>query len=266
MEKASRLFNRYLLTQFNLDSGALTMLGVVMHNFSEPGLYQATVLQGEQEVGSFVLQVDEKSPATQVDIDLARLKSQLPQPCCDEATRADYVVGPRGYAVFHVSDGPGGFAVVVGRGRRERAGIVFDSRKLQEGDLFAATLLRPGAYAVTNEGGHAKADLVIAYPKRTGERYVQPEPAQIQVTADGILPRRIDVQSAQSQVYQMKAPGRLRIELVRPDDGPGEPRRRYRTWGEGEEDRTQPRSPGTGSAGQGQAHAGRPRRRGGKAG
>ena len=244
MEKPTALLNRYLFTQIGLDSGALTSLGVVMHTFPQPGLYRGVVLRGEDSVGSFLLEVAEDSPQTQVDIDLAKVKAPAAEPCCDEASRAPYVVSPRGYAVFHVSSGPGGFSVVVGRGDPRKPEVLFDSRELLEGDLFAATILRPGSYTVSNvlARGQARAELVVAYPQPAKERYAQPPVHTVTLTAKGFEPERMRVAAAQSQVYHIKGRARIRIALEKPDDGPLGPGRTHPGWHQ--PDVTEPPAPG----------------------
>ncbi|MDP2659400.1 MAG: hypothetical protein Q8R28_01545, partial [Dehalococcoidia bacterium] len=161
--------NRDLITQTGVDSGALTMLGSVVRNFPEPGEYLGTVFQGDREGARFQLAVDKESAAMQVDIDLANLSAAPREECpCKEGSGGGlrrFVVNPKGYVVFHVSRGPGGYAVRVAGVAGEHQGKPFDSRELQEGDLFAVTLIRPGAYSVSNLSNKARGEIVVAYPK-----------------------------------------------------------------------------------------------------
>lgn len=232
MEKTTALFNRYLLTQFDLDSGALTALGVVIHNFPKPGVYQGTMLRGKESISNFVLKVDENCVQMQVDIDLANVTSATPDPCCDEAANRTFVVNPKGYAVFHVSGGPGGFSVLLGPSDTQTPELLFDSRKLQEGDHFAATVLRPGSYSVNNalSKGESRAELVVAYPQPGRSRYEQPPVQIVTVTAKGFEPKRIQVAAGQSHVYDIKTPARIHIKLEKPYDGPSGPKRKYPSW------------------------------------
>ena len=140
--------NWHLFTQTSLDSGSLTMLGAVIHNFSEPGQYLGTVLWRDEAVGSFHLTVDKECPEMQVNIDLATLHRAASER--RESERKRFVVKAGGYAIFHVSHGAGGYTVRVGKLGQEREAKLFDSHELNEGDLFAATLIRPGVSSVTN--------------------------------------------------------------------------------------------------------------------
>jgi hypothetical protein len=221
---------RHLFTQHNVDSGAISLLGPVVHQFTKPGVYQGEALLNERPAGRFFLWVEDACPASQVDIDLSNLPAWAGN-CCDDKAGARFVVNPKGYAVFHVSSSRGGYAVVV-RQTGEKAETVFDSRELGPGDVFAASLLRPGRYQVTNTITGAKGVVEVAYP-RVGEKPRQrPEPVTVECHEKEFRPARIRLESAQGQVYQMHGRGRLRIELLEPDDGPSAGKvPHYAAWG-----------------------------------
>ncbi|MDP2663616.1 MAG: hypothetical protein Q8R28_23115, partial [Dehalococcoidia bacterium] len=176
----------------------------------------------------FQLAVDKESAAMQVDIDLATVNAAPREECpCKEGSGGGlrrYVVNPKGYVVFHVSRGPGGYAVRVARVAGEHQGKPFDSRELQEGDLFAVTLIRPGAYSVSNLSNKARGEIVVAYPKAGKAPFSPPEAISIECTEKTLRPEKIRIEAAQGQVFRFKTPSRIRIELVKGDDGPGGPR------------------------------------------
>lgn len=243
--------NHHLLTQTSLDSGALTMLGTVIHNFSEPGEYKGSVILGRRTVGEFYLTVDKECKATQVNIDLSILHQLASKH--RKIIEKRFVVNPKGYAVFHVSRGAGGYAILVGKiGEKSESGM-FDSRELKKDDLFAVTLIRPGTYSVTNVNTKAKSEIVVTYPKieKIRKPYYPPEPILIECTKKAFEPGkimekafeqnkstkkafkqgRIEIKPAQGQVYHIRTQSRIKIRLVRPDDGPKGPRQpRIARW------------------------------------
>jgi hypothetical protein len=216
-----------MFTQIGLDSGSLTMLGSVIHSFGEPGEYRGSV-HGEGEQVVFYVTVDKNSPVAQVNIDLATLArpTDPAKECCEEeGTRNRFSVNPKGYALFHVSQGPGGFYVHVRKAEENRGEKIFDSRSLGEGDIFSAVLLRPGTYSVANTLTDARAEVVISYPQVGKTPYRPPGPVRVQVTKGAFEPRSIRLSPAQALLFDCHTEARIRIELEKPDDGPGRPRR-----------------------------------------
>ncbi|HAX79769.1 MAG TPA: hypothetical protein DCY88_29015 [Cyanobacteria bacterium UBA11372] len=201
------LFNRQLITQTLFDSGALSALGSIIHNFSEPGEYYGTILRETQTEGSFRLTVDENSPTMQVKIDLAKLTPE-----------SQFVINPKGYTVFYVSSGAGGYAVVASKINPESASILFDSRELKEGDLLAVTLIRPGTYSVTNVNNGTKGEIVVSLPAREATTFRPSGTVSIECTENGFVPDKIAIESTQGQIYSFRTPSRILIELVTPDD------------------------------------------------
>jgi len=236
------LINHQLISQTVIDSGELAMLGAVIHNFPEPGEYHVAVLSDKLIVATHTLRVDESATAMQVNIDLAPPGSATSDrtssgcDCKDEKTRRSgdsscYTVNPRGHVLFYVSRGTDGYAVQVNK--VNEAKILFDSRQLQEGDLFAATLLRPGSYTITNVPAGYKSEVVVAYPKPGRTPFKAPSPISIEATKAGLVivsdgkekkMEKLGIEATQGQLFKIKTPSRIRIELTKADDGPGESR------------------------------------------
>ena len=220
-------FDRNLFSQIGLDSGSLTMLGAVIHSFHEPGEYRGSVSTEGEGQAVFYISVDKESPAAQVNIDLSTLTqpSETAKDCGCGEPQNHFSVNPRGYAVFHVSGGAGGFHVHVRRARENAEEKIFDSRNLDDGDIFSAVILRPGTYAVTNAHTRARAQIVVPYPKVGETPYRPPAPVRVQATQEHFEPRRIELYPGQGLLFECKTPSRIKIELEKADDGPGTPRK-----------------------------------------
>ena len=65
--------NWKLFAESDFDSGSLTILGAVIHNFSESGEYFGSVVLREVVVSSFSLGIDKDCTNMQVNIDLAKI-------------------------------------------------------------------------------------------------------------------------------------------------------------------------------------------------
>jgi len=225
------MINTQLFTQIGLDSAALTQLGSVVHPVSEPGDYRGVVLRGDDQVADFSFVVA-KEGRTQLDIDVAALDGggQDDDCGCGPTSHDTTPLAVGGYLLVHVGSGRGGYAVVVSlvdpSGKESRQ--VFDSRELGAGDTFAATVLRPGRYEVTNTVDGSTARLEVPYPEVGREPLRLGGPDTITVSARGFSPEEIRVKPGQGQAYAVESAARVVIELVEPYDRKPADRPRYR--------------------------------------
>jgi len=223
--------DRNLFTQMGLDSGSLTMLGTLVHSFMKPGEYRGVVHDGPEVKAVFTISVDNHSPDAQVSIDLASLVegTDSAQPdgaaCCPGSGAKSheprrFVVNPRGYVLFHVSKGAGGYYVHVRRADADQKDMGYDSRSMAEGDVFTAIVLRPGAYSIVNRSTGAQGELIVAYPKRGERRYQPPAPLRVVCSGKSFEPSRLKTDPGQGVIFECRAPSRIQIKLEKPDDGP----------------------------------------------
>jgi hypothetical protein len=221
-------FDQNLFTQVGLDSGSLTMLGSVIHSFQEPGEYRGSVHKAGGGQAVFYITVDKASSVAQADIDLASLRefSDASQSeCCDDSKGDHFTVNPKGYVVFHVSSGSGGFSVHVRRAEEDPKIKVFNSEALDAGDFFSASIIRPGSYSVVNPLANTKAGLVVSYPEVGKTAYRPPAPVRVQVSPRGFEPAQINLKPGQGLIFDVKSPSRIVIALLKADDGPGSDRK-----------------------------------------
>ena len=228
-----------LYTQIGLDSGSLTILGSIVHSPGDPGEYRVALHHGESVEGVGFITVDKSSPVAQATVDLATLGTPPEQTggaattggkdcCCGgggeqgSAGGQHFTVNSRGYVLFRVSSGAGGYYVHVRRIDADPKDKGYDSRALGEGDLFSAIVLRPGTYSVYNTLTKAKGTLIVAYPK-IGDK--APNPVRVVCGPRSLEPAKLQVQPGQGIIFEAKAPSRIEIKLEKPDDGPNGPQK-----------------------------------------
>jgi hypothetical protein len=228
-------FDKNLFTQVGLDSGALSMLGGVTHRFLHPGQYRGVVYRGTTILGSFSIDVNPNSPLAQANIDLAAFDSSVAAAApaadtgaascgCQESDQVQtkFEVNSKGYVVFHVSSGAGGYAVRVSRAVEDPSQQnQFDSRKLNTDDIFSAIILRPGTYSVTNTlASQGKGEVTVSYPGSGKTPYRPPAPVTIESSSRGLEPAKVAIQPGQAILFQCRVPSRIAIELTKANDGP----------------------------------------------
>jgi hypothetical protein len=225
-------FDRNLFTQIGLDSASLSMLGSIVHTFSEAGEYRGVLHRGEQIKAVFYITVDRSSPVAQATIDLAALERRAQPPvgqtddrCCsktDEAARGGnhFSLNPRGYTLFHVASGAGGYHVNVRRIDAEQSQRGYDSRVLAEGDIFSAIIIRPGRYSMTNASTKASGEIVVSYPQIGDKAYRPPNPVRVECGPASFEPARVALQPGQGVLFHARVHSHIVIHLLQPDDGP----------------------------------------------
>lgn len=225
-------FDKNLFLQVGLDSASLTMLGGITHRFMEPGQYRGAVYRDKQVIGSFYLNADKNSPVAQANIDLAAFDSNATPPgtaadsscgCHEQSKTPTYDVNPKGYVLFHVSGGEGGFAVRVSKAVEDpKEQNAFDSRELKGEDIFSAVVLRPGTYSMTNLRGKARGEVVVNYPKAGKTPYRPPQPVSVECPEGGFRPNKVELHPGQAILFQCHGPSHIKLELTKADDGPAD--------------------------------------------
>lgn len=234
------LINREILNQTSFDSGALGGLSIVAHRFDQPALYAVTVRQKDAVISRMQLKVSVLTPGASViddakraqastgdspsatdasenvEIDLQSMENADAPSHALELAKRIVADAANGYVSFRAPDGQRDYSVIAETPGRPP----FDSRKLDKGDVFAVTLLRPGEYRVANALTGATGTITVAYPVRGATPYSPPEPATVICDAGGFHPSPLALQPAQGVIFQIGAPGRITIDLVKPDDGP----------------------------------------------
>jgi len=228
--------NRNLLEQTRFDSGMPGGLGMIVHRFETPGEYEIALVRDERVVERVTLIVAQerseeeagrKMPPSareaelpsQVNIELGQARRAVLMQSPSELEE-HYAVRAGGYTSFTATRREDASAVVVRRRGEEGEEELFDSRRLEEGDIFALTMVRPGAYALNNAETGATGEIRVAYPTVGKEPYRPPDPISVECTDQGFSPADIDLMPAQGIIFHVRTPTRIQIDLVEPDDGP----------------------------------------------
>jgi hypothetical protein len=217
--------NRALFADRPLDSGALTALVTLLHQFTKPGEYELIARRDGQVVNRSRIRAVGEMPgaapagdrgerpgqaAYQINVDLATLGQTL-DPCATEG----YEIATGGVMGFFVGQGAGRYSVLLTRVTDEAKETVLDSEKgVPAGDFFAVTLVRPGVYLVANRLGEGQMKVEVKLPSEKG--YRPNEGTLVQVTRGGFDPASASLLAGQSLLFQCQTAAQFVIELAEP--------------------------------------------------
>jgi hypothetical protein len=160
----------------------------------------------------FTIGVGGENAAAQLNLDLASLEgTNRACRCDDDADR--FAVRARGVVGFYAAQGTGRYGVVIKHTTGDQSQTVLDSREgLPAGDLFAVTLVHPGAYRARNVLNQTQMRAIVRMP-RQGEPYDPAKPTLIQVGDQGFDPGQAQILAGQSLVLLAGTRARFVIEL-----------------------------------------------------
>lgn len=226
----SALINRQLFTTRVFDSGALTVLTSVIHQFSEPGLYYVTIRRGDAVLGTTRFEVSAESAATQLNLDLSvaaspaaarspfvRSTRGAATPDCEcegpgagrtpAAAAATPTVSSKGYVQFFVSHGDGGLSASVARADGDK--VLFDSTALGSGDLFALSLIAPATFSLVNKLGSAVGTITVTFSREVARRLKATAPVYVDASKSTFTPKNIPLSSGQGVVFRVTEAARI---------------------------------------------------------
>jgi len=213
-----------VLQTTELDSGALAPLGMVLHQFSKPGSYHVGIHRDGRAVAETQFQVSDQGPM-QLNIDLSKVTVTAGDCDCKPTHTVAPTVSPEGYVLFHVSRGAGYSATVVGEGQQ----VLFDSTRLGDGDMFAASLLEPDKYEMENRENGAKGEIIVSLTDEDARRLKGIETQIVDCGAKMFEPARVNLISSQGIVFRVKGSARIVLKKNGKHQGfePGKPLLRW---------------------------------------
>jgi hypothetical protein len=237
--------NRQLFELINFDSAAPSGSATVVHRFTAEGEYVLSLLREDHvvETRSLTLSHSETrggdsgttSPRTganapeTVTIDL---RDSQPSPGLPRRARppSRLTLPAGGYAAFTGPPGLVNRAVVRPvDAAGEQQDVVFDTAELGSDDVFAVTLVRPGTYAMRNALGDQTGRIVVTYPVVGDVPYRPADPVDVRVADSGFDPEAVTIGPGQGIIFRVSTRSRLTVDLVEPDDGPGQTVRETRS-------------------------------------
>jgi len=207
------LFNPHLFKHREAATAGFNNLCTIIHRIREPGEYFGRVVCRDQLLGAFKLTCGKEATATQVDIDVSKFDAVLraaanaESPCPERLS-----LSPDGHVVFFAGGHHNGVYVTLARAEQHEQKVVFDSRKLDSGDLVVFRLFYPGAYRVTDRAGAAVLHLRVR--EEEDGRYPQLAklpPVTVTLSERGFDPPKVEKWPTQALLIRLEKSGVLEL-------------------------------------------------------
>jgi hypothetical protein len=219
------LSNVEILKQTEHDSASPSGLCAVYHKCRDVGEYVCEFLRNDEPIGRVFVKVGEEQDGakrlpSELKFDKHRLVSRYGKRQGIDTAAEQYEIAQAGYVRFSSSRSRDDYTIVMTNSSNPAATVVFDSRRLDAGDIFAAVLIRPGKYTISNTLSGSRGEIIVAYPVVGKEPYRPPVRLSVDSDRGGFSQTQISLKPAQELSVQIKVPSRITIELTEADDGP----------------------------------------------
>lgn len=219
--------NTAMLRTTRTSSDSLDVLGTVIHPIAI-GEYGGEVWRNKSRLAAFTLSVTKEDQPSSVQIDLEMLAGPGGSRSTPKFRAASTGKDP-GFLVLHVSSGEGGFHVLLTQDGR----TVHDTRELGAGDMFAATLVRPGSYDMM-AGKTRQGRIEVTAPQARAEFRTEFATGAVEVAAEAFQPKAVEVEAGDSVVFTLAAPATISVAFKEPKSGKSRtPRRPVRIFAGG---------------------------------
>ncbi|MFM9946447.1 MAG: hypothetical protein ACKV1O_00765 [Saprospiraceae bacterium] len=204
--------NRTAIKKMQFRSAGVSVLSYIVHPLKDAGIYFGKIYKGEKLLDEFKIACLEGCNEKQVNINLSDFNFQQ----IAEKGQKTYELSSEGYLLLYDSASNNDYQIRLEMASKDRSPkVVFDTKVLDEGDFYAATLLRPGEYKGRNLKNNAEFEVTVVYPDNkqiTKSSEVIP-PANIEVKKDGFYPASVKINPGQGLVFTIKTPSTIELGL-----------------------------------------------------
>jgi len=204
-----RLVNKVAIEKKNYDSTYIGVLSYHAFQLKEEGTYSGHVLHKDTLVDTIKIMVSKDSKAMQANIDF----NQFDISGVRERGTQNFEVGLNGCLLLLNSNKNHPFRLKLEKpGKVPGRGIIYDTKKLDNGAIYSCVLLRPGTYEVCFKR-KAVGTIKVQYPTATTDKSKLHEAIRVQVDSKGIQPSSINALPMQGIVFEFLSAGSIQINL-----------------------------------------------------
>ncbi len=208
--------NRSAIHKTKFRSDEVSVLAYTAHLLKEEGAYSGSIFRKGELLKTFEINCTSQTNDQQVNIDLAGLKSDTGSLLSDQKLE----VSPNGYVMFYDSVADDAYQVRVEKSlKNQKLKKEFESKQLDNDDLYSVILLRPGEYTGTEMKNKSNLKITVVYPDSSIKRKSRkPGPVTVNVEKKGFSEKTVEVMPGQPLVFHVKDKSLIQIELKKPFD------------------------------------------------
>lgn len=210
--------NKAAIEKTRYDSKYVGILSYHAIQIKEEGNYIGNVIHKNEVVNLINITATEKCESMQINLDFQKFEMR-----CKDHKPCEFSneIKPGGYVLLLNSWSDKAFQFKLEKvGRNSRKKFLFNSEKLEGGDLYACTLIRPGTYEVLCNGKKA-SKIYVEYPTIKTSKSRLSEAVRVQVHENEIKDKEIRVLPMQGLVFELHADCRIQINLIKEEKSKG---------------------------------------------
>lgn len=204
--------NRAALNKSVYKSAGVSVLSYTVHALKTPGLYFGKIFDQGKLIDEFKVECSEGCEVKQCNLDLSDFYSR---PLSEKGAKV-LQVAKEGYLILYDAKGDKNYQVRLEMATpNKKRKIQFDTKKLNAGDAYAVSLLRPGKYEGRNLLNKTNFKVQVLYPDNAQLKKLNTviPPVNVEVTKDGFSPNAIELTPGQGLVFNIKTPSSLEMML-----------------------------------------------------
>ena len=204
-----RSINKAAISKTVYNSAYVGVLSYHVVQVKEEGAYVGHVIYKNEIVNHFIIKASNKFENLQLNLDFENINKHG----VNEQNRSINNIRPGGFIVLMNSTRDTSFRFKLEKiDKKHGSAAIFDTQRLNSGDIYACTLLRPGTYEVSHNKKRA-AIINVEYPTTNTKRSNLNKALRVKVLANGIEQKIIKILPMQGLVFEFQTKGSIEIRL-----------------------------------------------------
>lgn len=208
-----RLINKAAIDKVTYDSSHISVLSYHTCQLKEEGTYIGYIIHKDTIIDDVKIIVSNNFESMQANIDFSTFDKEG----IKKRGKQQFELAVNGCLLLFNKNKNIPFQFKLEKpGKTPRKGIIYDTKKLNKGDIYACVLLRPGLYEIVHKN-NVMGNILIEYPTRSTNRSLLNEPVRIQIHDKSLKSRTVKALPMQGIVFEFETSGSVQVNLKEED-------------------------------------------------